>query len=112
MMLAKTGHEQLWKRIDWKMAISLSNVLQGYQVFWSFLTENKKTLQYLHHQIVKYQSLDPEGFLSLSSPRFWGQNSFLVRNCQIEAVFTDFCYCRGRSGVLFQLNCWCQICSW
>lgn len=45
------------------MAISFSNALQGYKVFWSVLTENKKTLQYFHHRIVKYRSLDTEDFL-------------------------------------------------
>lgn len=88
------------------MAISFSNALQGYKVFWSVLTENKKALQYFHHWIVKYQSLDTEDFLFLLSPsshRFWGWNSFLV-TMPNWGSFPDFCHWRGRSGVLVQLK--------
>lgn len=67
-MLAETGQEQLGKVIGWKVAISFSNGFQGYEVFWSVLTENKKAPWYFHHLIVKYWALDPEDSFFLLSP--------------------------------------------
>lgn len=100
---AKPGQEQLGKIIGWHMATSFSKGFQGYKVVWSVLAENKKTLWYFHHQIVKCWALNPEDWFFSPFPLFWGCNCFVVKMPNYSSLL-NFCPWKGVSGVKIVLN--------